>query len=359
MHLNFAENLLKTSRRCCRSLFSWRGTAGPPAPHICRTPCACGGTGKGIAGLRSSARRPRCGFMPNIPETVVAMLATTAIGAVWSSCSPDFGAQGVLDRFGQIEPQVLFAVDGYFYSGKTRLTGQAHRDCRGIAQPAEGRCRALCERCPDLSGISRAVLLDDFVAQPAGGEIEFDAAAVLITRCTSCILGHHRRTRRIVHGAGGTLLQHLKEHQHVHWTSIPVMSFLLHDLRLDDVELAGLGTGQGRRWPCTTAHRSFPMAMRSSTYETRSASRCSGLRQSICDALRKSQLRPGETHRLARAEDHPVDRLAARSGRLRLRLPQDQARCLSVVDLRRHRHHLVFCTGQRGAAGLAWRTAVP
>lgn len=59
------------------------------------------------------------GFMPNIGETVVAMLATTSIGAIWSSCSPDFGINGVLDRFGQIEPKVLFACDGYFYNGKT------------------------------------------------------------------------------------------------------------------------------------------------------------------------------------------------------------------------------------------------
>ncbi|MCH7741747.1 MAG: AMP-binding protein, partial [Proteobacteria bacterium] len=59
------------------------------------------------------------GFMPNIMETVIAMLATTSIGAIWSSCSPDFGIKGVLDRFGQIEPKILFAADGYFYNGKT------------------------------------------------------------------------------------------------------------------------------------------------------------------------------------------------------------------------------------------------
>ena len=58
-------------------------------------------------------------FMPNTQETVIAMLATTSIGAIWSSCSPDFGLQGVIDRFGQIEPKVLFTSDGYFYGGKT------------------------------------------------------------------------------------------------------------------------------------------------------------------------------------------------------------------------------------------------
>ena len=58
-------------------------------------------------------------ILPNMPEAIVSVLATASIGAVWSSCSPDFGAQGVLDRFGQIEPKVLIACDGYYYGGKT------------------------------------------------------------------------------------------------------------------------------------------------------------------------------------------------------------------------------------------------
>ena len=59
------------------------------------------------------------GFLPNLPETTIAMLATASLGATWSSCSPDFGVHGVLDRFGQIAPRVLFTADGYFYAGKT------------------------------------------------------------------------------------------------------------------------------------------------------------------------------------------------------------------------------------------------
>ncbi len=58
------------------------------------------------------------GYLPNIPETIIAMLATSSLGAIWSSCSPDFGVSGVLDRFGQIEPKVLISVDGYHYAGK-------------------------------------------------------------------------------------------------------------------------------------------------------------------------------------------------------------------------------------------------
>src|SRR5258705_2455413 len=72
--------------------------------------------------LRASGVKPGdrvAAYMPNIPGTVIAMLAATSLGAIWSSCSPDFGAQGVLDRFGQIEPRILFSADGYFYNGKT------------------------------------------------------------------------------------------------------------------------------------------------------------------------------------------------------------------------------------------------
>ena len=67
------------------------------------------------------------GFLPNCPEAIIAMLATSSIGAIWSSCSPDFGTNGVVDRFGQIEPKVLFCADGYFYNGKTRTYSNTKR----------------------------------------------------------------------------------------------------------------------------------------------------------------------------------------------------------------------------------------
>ena len=71
------------------------------------------------------------GFMPNVTETVVAMLAATSLGAVWTSCSPDFGFQGVMDRFGQVKPKVLFAANGYYYNGK------AHDSLDKVRQIAE------------------------------------------------------------------------------------------------------------------------------------------------------------------------------------------------------------------------------
>src|SRR5262245_61935556 len=116
--LNFAENLLKHANRGGDALvfwgedkvqrrMSWRALREEVA-RLAQALCEAGvGVGDRVGAI-----------LPNMPESIVALLATASIGAVWSSCSPDFGAQGVLDRFGQIEPKVLFACDGYYYNGK-------------------------------------------------------------------------------------------------------------------------------------------------------------------------------------------------------------------------------------------------
>jgi acetoacetyl-CoA synthetase len=153
-------------------------------------------------------------FMPNMPDTVVALLAATSIGAIWSSCSPDFGAQGVLDRFGQIEPKVLFCVDGYYYSGKTHDT---------LPRIAE-----IVRKLPTLE---KVVVIPYLIAKPLIGEIPKAVHAAAFTHGYRpgeiafeqlpfdhplYILYSSGTTgvpKCIVHGAGGTLLQHLKEHQ--------------------------------------------------------------------------------------------------------------------------------------------------
>src|SRR5690606_9979299 len=114
------------------------------------------------------------GYLPNGPEAIAGMLATASLGAIWSSCSPDFGVQGVLDRFGQIEPRVLLAADGYAYGGR------AHDVRERIAAVADALptlartvvAGRLAER-PDLSGIRGAVAWDAFVGSHVPGPIEF------------------------------------------------------------------------------------------------------------------------------------------------------------------------------------------
>ncbi|MEO3428049.1 acetoacetate--CoA ligase [Pelagibius sp. CAU 1746] len=151
------------------------------------------------------------GFMPNMPETVVAMLAAASLGAVWSSCSPDFGVQGVLDRFGQIEPKVLFCPDGYYYNGKTidsrpriaEFTAQLPSLKKIVVVPYIGAS--------DVSSIDRAVTLDDFVAPFPAGEIAFTRMPFNAPLYIMFSSGTTGKPKCIVHGIGGTLLQHLKE----------------------------------------------------------------------------------------------------------------------------------------------------
>ena len=149
------------------------------------------------------------GYLPNLPEATAAMLATASLGAIWSSCSPDFGVRGVLDRFGQIEPKVLFCADGYLYGGKEYDSQDKVREILA-GLPTVRQCVVL-----DYLGAkaSAGKALADFIAPFEPKAVGFERVAFNDPLYILYSSGTTGVPKCIVHGAGGTLLQHLKEHR--------------------------------------------------------------------------------------------------------------------------------------------------
>ena len=210
--LNFAENLLRY-RDNRDAIVAWDET-GPTSSlsyaelyrDVARVAAALHEQGIGV-GDRVAA------FMPNVPETIVAMLAAASLGAVWSSCSPDFGAQGVLDRFGQIEPRVLFCTERYRYAGKdidlrsriTDVVNQISSIERVVVVPYSGGQ-------PDIAGIPRATTWADFAGDAEPSELTFARLPFDHPLYILYSSGTTGLPKCMVHSGGGTLLQHLKEH---------------------------------------------------------------------------------------------------------------------------------------------------
>jgi acetoacetyl-CoA synthetase len=211
--LNYAENLLRGRGDGLAVVFrgedGMRRAMSHDELHALVSRIAAALRAHGIAaGDRVAA------YLPNTPEALACMLAAASIGAVWSSCSPDFGVQGVLDRFGQIGPRILFAAEGYRYNGKPV-------DCRP-------RVAEVAARLPSLeavitvplepgdvrgdAGVPGAVSLADFLADHPQGAIAFARLPFGHPLCILYSSGTTGAPKCIVHAAGGVLLQHLKEH---------------------------------------------------------------------------------------------------------------------------------------------------
>jgi len=209
--LNFAENLLRYRDKKIALVFNSEGREPTKITYA----ELYDEVGRVAGALRASGVQVGdrvAGFMPNRPETIIAMLAATSIGATWSSCSPDFGIKGVLDRFGQIRPKVLFTADGYFFKGKTiDSLGPISDIVEQLPSLEKVVVVPYVTQEPGIEKLKNAIYFNEFGQNAAGSEIVFQQLPFDHPLYIMYSSGTTGLPKCMVQSAGGILIHHLKE----------------------------------------------------------------------------------------------------------------------------------------------------
>ena len=209
--LNFAENLLRY--RDDRLAFIFKGETQKYSRMTYRELYTT--VARLAKSLREIGVKPGervVAYMPNMMETAIAMLAATSVGAVWSSCATDIGSQAALDRLGQVEPKVLFTVNGYFYKGKAFSSlGNAAEVVRGIPSLKKVVVVSYTDGQTDLTSIPHAIRYEDFLSRDAQPALEFEQLPSEHPVYIMFSSGTTGKPKCMVQGAAGILINHLKE----------------------------------------------------------------------------------------------------------------------------------------------------
>ena len=209
--LNFAENLLRY--RDDHTAFIFKGETQKSARmSYAELYDSVARLAKSLREIGVAPGDRVAAYMPNMMETAIAMLAATSIGAVWASCATDIGPGAAVDRFGQIEPKVLFTVDGYFYKGRTfNSLSSAAEIAKGISSIEKVIVASYTEEKPDIGYIPNSVYYDDFLSKERGLEIQFEQLPFDHPVYIMFSSGTTGKPKCMVQGAGGILINQLKE----------------------------------------------------------------------------------------------------------------------------------------------------